>query len=63
MHDCNEEYWRHCIHCVVADPDAEITEWSSADGLSTYTEVTYPDGEKVALERGADGWEFKKEQG
>ena len=32
-HDCEKEYWRHCIHCVSGDPDAtfeylEHDQWS-----------------------------------
>lgn len=60
MHDCNQEYWQHCIDCVVGDSDAEVTYWGEPHGPETYAEVHYPDGDQVRLVRGPDGWVHKE---
>jgi hypothetical protein len=58
-HDCEKEYWQHCIHCVSGDPDATF-EYLEHDALGVCTEVkiNYPDGSSAFLIRDADGWRF-----
>lgn len=57
-HDCEKEYWRHCLRCVAGDPDAEITEWFAPDGKFTEATIKYPDGSTATLVRGPNGWEW-----
>ena len=58
-HNCEKEYWRHCIHCVVGDPDAYVWELEvDCLGACCRCRVTYPDGSEIYLIRGEDGWRF-----
>ena len=58
-HDCEKEYWRHCIHCVSGDPDATF-EYLEHDalGVCTKVKINYPDGSSAMLVRDVDGWRF-----
>jgi len=59
-HDCETEYWQHCLHCVAGDPDAEIIERVSVGGVDAEAKIQYPDGEIVSLVRDVDGWRTPK---
>jgi len=58
-HDCEKEYWQHCIQCVSGDPDATF-EYIGHDalGICIKVKIYYPDGSSAMLVRGVDGWGF-----
>lgn len=59
FHDCETEYWQHCIHCVSGNPDATF-EYLGHDRLGVCIEVKihYPDSSSALLVRDVDGWRY-----
>lgn len=59
-HDCEKEYWSHCLRCVLGANEDYSVKVLGGDGLSApfYTEVvvTFADGDVAHLVRRPGGW-------
>lgn len=61
-HDCEKEYWSHCLRCVLGEDEDYSVKVLSGDGLSapfdTEVMVAFADGDVAHLVRRPEGWSW-----